>query len=371
MPQLDGIRAIAVIFVVIHHYFPYDSIVRESFRWGWFGVRLFFVLSGFLITSILLTQKNNLSTHNGISRIFAIKQFYIRRSFRIFPLYYLYVCILLLISPEMKENFFWFLTYTQNYLIFIKNDIAIVAGAGHLWTLAIEEQFYLFWPLMIILFPNRYLVSVILAFICIGICSRFFLRVFDDGGFVESMVPTTSNLDSLALGAMLAYFRMHIGQTRRFERSLAILGCIGFMYLIIQLVTWNFFDIRRGELTTEKWFFVTSDFFIGLLFIYVLNCAANNSVPGFAGNLLSSNFMTYIGKISYGIYVYHVLVQTVFSRSFQAMGVESYRKWWAILPLIVITLLISSLSFRYFENPINQLKNRFPYTRNDFSQANR
>ena len=150
-PALDVLRGIAIILVFFYHTFHFIPF----FEFGWMGVDLFFVLSGFLITDLLLvTQKNKNFFRN----------FYIRRFLRIFPLYYLVLTVFLVLSPYFfsqqnlneytyyNQNQFWFWAQLQNWL-FVTKGLGNSPYLSHLWSLAIEEQFYLFWPLLVKKFP--------------------------------------------------------------------------------------------------------------------------------------------------------------------------------------------------------------------------
>ncbi|MGB3153347.1 MAG: acyltransferase, partial [Chitinophagaceae bacterium] len=146
-PALDGMRGIAILFVIFHHNFEFISY---SF-FGWLGVDLFFVLSGFLITDILL---NTLNQQNFL------RNFYIRRVLRIFPLFYLAILVFLYLLPNIlttspdvsyyTKNQFWLWTYLQNWLFIFKEPYGDKILL-HTWSLAVEEQFYIIWPVTIFL----------------------------------------------------------------------------------------------------------------------------------------------------------------------------------------------------------------------------
>eukprot|EP01136_Pigoraptor_vietnamica_P044419 Opistho-1_new@21151 len=153
---LDVLRAFAVCFVIIAHWGPskfrseiLTFIFQKIIPDGLFGVDLFFVLSGFLITSILLNAKDNA---NG-NRMTIIKSFYIRRALRIFPIYYLLIAIVYLLNDQsVKDHLIYYLSYTSNFLTFKLRDWGSIS---HTWSLAVEEQFYLIWPWIIIFIPKK------------------------------------------------------------------------------------------------------------------------------------------------------------------------------------------------------------------------
>lgn len=145
MPHLDGLRAFAVGLVIYSHWMP--GHYQFKLPWGSAGVQLFFVLSGFLITGILLRCRTS------VARLSALRAFYVRRILRIFPLFY---CVLLLayvlnIEP-VRETVFWHLPYLSNFYFF---SIGRWDGdISHFWSLAVEEQFYLFWPAIVMFVPD-------------------------------------------------------------------------------------------------------------------------------------------------------------------------------------------------------------------------
>ncbi|MFN5330603.1 MAG: acyltransferase family protein [Planctomycetota bacterium] len=160
MRQLDGIRGLAIIGVFMNHF----GQVSWSVSCGWMGVSLFFVLSGFLITRILLMQKSVMSgAGGGLWRTLGI--FYARRSLRIFPLYYGIVVIACYWNLNQAGSVKWPLaTYTYNMVLASDNNI----GPGHLWSLCVEEQFYLVWPALILLCPPRILPWMIATVLIMG-----------------------------------------------------------------------------------------------------------------------------------------------------------------------------------------------------------
>ena len=167
LPELDGIRGLAVLTVILHHGF--------GFELGWFGVELFFALSGYLITGILVDAKGR---HRGWDYF---RGFYGRRSLRIFPLYYLVLLLVLVVLPGLwpmtfalfdpaREHAAWFWSYTQNVLF--AREGTILPGVFHLWSLAVEEQFYLLFPLLIYLLSIGTLLWVVPLLCVAGVVSR-------------------------------------------------------------------------------------------------------------------------------------------------------------------------------------------------------
>ena len=143
--SLDSIRAFAVFLVIFSHWLPFNFV--KTFHFGYIGVDIFFVLSGFLITNNLLKEKKETSNDLRIKFVH-LKNFIIRRSLRIFPVYYFLIFVLAIIGKTtyttINENIWYYITYTSNILFF--NTQKWDGMLSHLWSLAVEEQFYLFWP---------------------------------------------------------------------------------------------------------------------------------------------------------------------------------------------------------------------------------
>ncbi len=154
IPQFDSLRAIAVLLVIVHHWVPENSILNYTPN-GPLGVNIFFVLSGFLITGILLKSKKQVETH-GLARKTVFRNFYIRRTLRIFPIYYLLLIVLwYLKDPSIQKDGVYYFTYTSNFLFY--SEQFFPGRLAHLWPLAVEEQFYIIWPFLIIFTLRKYL----------------------------------------------------------------------------------------------------------------------------------------------------------------------------------------------------------------------
>lgn len=171
--ELDSFRAIAVLFVIIGHGAGVNNYLSKVFNAD-FGVNLFFVLSGFLITWILLVNREEAKSA-GLSVASIFKMFYIRRTLRIFPLYYLCVVIFFLLSSILTDNnrfiFPWLFTYSANWYFIIHQTW--VGHISHVWSLAVEEQFYLIWPTVMLLVSRKLLPLAIFIFIMVGLLFYF------------------------------------------------------------------------------------------------------------------------------------------------------------------------------------------------------
>jgi peptidoglycan/LPS O-acetylase OafA/YrhL len=174
-PELDGLRAFAVLAVIVEHAFGIRWAQTRFETWspGNVGVRLFFVLSGFLITGILLSGRRD-AEDTGASKRSVWTAFYLRRSLRIFPLAYAAIALACIAgAPTIRQHLGWYVTYTENFLF--ARQYSFEPPLSHFWSLAVEEQFYLIWPVVMLLVPETWLLPLILCSIGGAMLSRCLL----------------------------------------------------------------------------------------------------------------------------------------------------------------------------------------------------
>ena len=356
MPQLDSLRTIALVVVLITHYKVFDDIPRLE-RWGFFigstGLDFFFVMSGFLITTILLTGQRMVEG-GGQTVGFTLRRFYARRFLRIFPAYYgTLLALWLLEDPSVREFGAWHLTYTTNvYLVLSKN---ILYPTLHFWSLAVEEQFYVFWPALIFFTPRRWRPAAIFGLCTLAIVSRAVLFAQDQNLMVIRFA-TTSVLDYFSLGALLAIYR---GDPTRHAVALARLRWVAFRVgvpaalLLFALSPWY----ERNAYTA----------FCGLpnalFFVWLVDRTTTREWTGAFGRFLDNRVVNYVGRISYGAYLVHLPVEWQLEKWSWAWGWEAFREDVVVrfVACTVVTLAIAALSWELFEGPINRQKKRFPY----------
>jgi peptidoglycan/LPS O-acetylase OafA/YrhL len=359
MPQLDALRFFAVLGVMVAHNWHPRRLpwIFGDLDWAGLGVRLFFVLSGFLITGILIGCRNT-ADRTGVSLMFFIRRFYIRRILRIFPIYYLVVFIALAVNLEpAREIWGWLLTYTTNVYITLHNEW--IGRLGHFWSLAVEEQFYFIWPWIVLMSPRKRVLPILLFFIALAPVYRFYAYMnfpFDIGAMdFKAATFLFGNIDSLAIGALLALLwnsRIPKEKLRGYLTRLVLpTGVIIYMASLI------LYHYRIQPLV----FFVFGDLAAALMFAWLIGAAALGfrNIPG---KLLELPALVYLGKISYGIYVYHYLVPLMLVPILAWFGYE------LVIPgrlnfllSSVLTIAIASLSWHLFEFPINGLKRYFEY----------
>jgi peptidoglycan/LPS O-acetylase OafA/YrhL len=360
--QLDGLRGLAALAVVLSH----SISICNTLDFGPAGVRLFFVLSGFLITGILLRARAE-AEERGVPVGSVLGAFYVRRSLRIFPVYYVVVLLATALSlPGLRETFWPNVTYTNNLYLAWRGE-HVPGAVNHLWTLAVEEQFYLIWPFVVLWLPARYLVPVLLAMVAIGPASRAVLASFEPGDDVASKVLTCCCLDSLGLGALLAASGVgrpssvaHLPQRTTGYASptrLALWLGLALMALALTLsITQQAVVVRR----TIK----------ALAFSLVSLWLVAQAVRGFrgpVGALLASRPLVYLGSISYGLYLIHVFVPPLLALLAESVGLPfAFKDYSPAVRFAVMfggTLPLAMLSWHFLEKPLNDLKRHFPYVR--------
>jgi peptidoglycan/LPS O-acetylase OafA/YrhL len=354
MPQLDGLRAFAVGAVLIHHFFQPARIGGVDL--ALLGVWLFFVLSGFLITGILLRSRDQVD-YSGSPSGFVLGQFYIRRFLRIFPLYYSVLFMAATIDlGDVRDTIFWHLTYLSNYLFATRQYWGPMTG--HFWSLSVEEQFYILWPALILFAPRRLLLKLIISAIAIGPIFRVAAH-FLDFNWIARLTVLPASFDALGLGALLAYCSHHASEKpmliKRLKQCIYWLGVPG---LIVFLGLQKLENYKLlSDVTVNSWFI--EPVLWALMFVWVIN-RASLGFTGVAAKILEFKPLAYTGKISYGIYVYHPFVYALVPVLFYTTAVDFY----LLPPLLQFGLLVgttvgmAALSWHFLESPINSLKNR-------------
>jgi len=347
-PQLDALRAAAVTAVMFEHFSVDGLITVQVFNLGLLGllgVLLFFVLSGYLITGILLNLRES-----SLRR--ALGRFYIRRILRIFPIYYLTLLVLAAIGlPSAVQYMFWHGMYLSNVLFVLKPQVA--APIAHLWTLSVEEQFYLIWPLLMLAVPYKHVRRVILCSITIGICWKAVV-INTLGDHLAGALPVFSCLDSLAVGAWLAFVEQDETLQSRREQILRNLLFAGGAVLSTQaflLITgWG-----RGLVLMTS--FVGASFF----FAWLVGRAAQG-FRGWIRAVLEWRPLLYMGKISYGIYLYHYFMPRVLTYLLNNFGFAQPGNVFAGVLAFTLTVITATLSWYLLERPISHLKQKLSYT---------
>jgi len=352
MPQLDGLRALAVSGVMFQHFFGNYYLLPRLLEVGDLGVRLFFVLSGFLITGILLQCRDGLDGANTVGG--AALRFYARRALRILPVFYVVLAVATLMDLDpVRESLAWHMAYLSNF--YLAKQGFWDGCVSHLWSLAVEEQFYLIWPVVVLMTPRQWLARVIGAAIVVGILSPSAALLAGANPIAATVLPN-SCLDTLGMGALLALFA-HDPRYAGRRRRLVMLGRNLGAPLFLLMAALHAFGIA------QEVYLVGRDMAVALLGVWVIdNCArGGDSVLDRALRLPP---LVYVGRISYGIYLVHLFIP-------DALASLAHRFGWQLpataLPraalYTAVAIVLASLSWHLFEKPLNDLKRLFPYRR--------
>lgn len=362
-PQLDALRAIAVLLVLFSHFFAGGP-------WGDYGVRLFFVLSGFLITSIILTVKDGIHD-SRLTLAAAARSFFVRRSLRLFPIYYLVLLIYLGIAYAtdaevggIRQDWPYHFAYLTNVLVFLRGEW--VGPLSPYWSLAVEEQFYIGWFWIVVLTTRRHLPLVALAFFVGSVAFRLLSYVAGADHYADFLLPACS--DTLAAGALLAIgtharYRGDFAGLRRWlaqRREAWPLVAAG---LGVALVLCSY-GLDKDHLARR----LATNVLSSLIFAYlVFRCYVG--VTGRCGRLLSMPALVALGKVSYGIYVYHMLALYICRRyiplhlydAADGSALFFVQRLVDFFVPALLTLALAKLSWRFVESPVLRLKERFDY----------
>lgn len=295
LKELDGVRAIAALMVMFFHFFQHLethndvlSALRKLAFFGQTGVSLFFVLSGFLITRILISSKNS-------KKYFL--NFYARRSLRIFPLYYFYLSLVFIIIPLLEgtdipafkqQIYHWI--YLQDFAITFHWDYK---GPLHFWSLAVEEHFYLFFPLLVYYLKNSQLISALITIVLTSVFLRFILS---SNGY-EVFFFTFTRMDELVFGAFIAVLEIK-GMLTNEKLKHYVLGFI--LTSIPTVIIW--LSLSGKVIVIIQ---VVKYLFISLNYFFIIAALVSMKDTAVLKKFFNKIFFVYTGKISYGLYVYH------------------------------------------------------------------
>jgi peptidoglycan/LPS O-acetylase OafA/YrhL len=352
-PQLDALRAFFVVCVLITHFWqpdPLPSLLRRV-DFGFIGVRAFFVLSGFLITRILL-QCRTTAEESGQTPLSFVRRFYARRFLRIFPVYYLIIALAILVNvPPAREIWPWLVTYTSNVYqaVFDQN----VRYFGHFWTLAVEEQFYLVWPWIVLYATRRSLPWIIL--VSMGVAMVYRDVALRQLGEHWGTLPFAS-LDTLGAGALLAIAvhatRDRDALQRTLLRTVFPTGVV--TYFGLHALTFRSDDDRLLVAFHETAFAMIC---CGII------AAADRGIGGVGGRLLELRPIVFLGRISYGIYAYHFFMPWLLMRLLPRLGWQLPEPGPArFITAAVVTTIVAAASWYILERPVNRLKKFVPYS---------
>ena len=348
---LDGIRFFSILGVMLAHWIP--SRITVSFAWG---VIVFFVLSGYLITRILLTTKDKYGSKNTIH---LFKVFYIRRSLRIFPIYFFTILALYFLEfTDVKANIVWLLTFTANIKFSLENDFH--GSIGHLWSLSVEEQFYLLYPLLIFFIGRKFVLPSLIIMIVAGVATRATLY-FSGSGLIAQATFTLCALDSLAIGGLLAYIEIYHRDLLAKIIHQYWVYWLSTLFLYFLCCFFFAYGLDKLNPAMSAYNLILGRFLISLLTFYLIA----RCILGLTKSLkvmLEQRHVVFLGKVSYGMYFYHLFVQKLIDYCLihvQQVPIKSSYVMFGVY--FSTTVLVSTLSWYAIEARMNGLKKNFTY----------
>lgn len=356
--QLDGLRFLAVALVLVDHWLAEFNTIP----YGPLGVTLFFVLSGFLITRILMvSREKNIDQEGGMGSY--LKKFYIRRTLRIFPIYYLTVAVLYALDvAPVRDTIGWCMLYATNiYIAYNQHWMGVI---DHFWSLAVEEQFYIFFPFLIFLTPRRWLVTALVSMIVMSVLLRlyFFLAGYE---WMVNYVSMPMCLDSFGLGGIMAWLQLRKPEVfvKLFNKTWLIWLSLA-AWILVQY--WSKAHVEIHNIAND-----VVDRLVSSIFCFFL---IGKAVIGYTGPMrwfLENSVSSYLGKISYGMYLYHNFIYNHFHTQPTHPTLRLLHKIqnWApalgnsqvfqMFLFFALTALLAALSWQFIEKPINNLKDRY------------
>lgn len=357
-PNLNGIRFIAAFLVIIHHLehikfmngfqsyweVPFISVI------GKLGVVLFFVLSGFLITYLLLSEESKFQT-------ISIKKFYIRRLLRIWPLYFTILILAFAVLPNIDslilKGFSREVIYENLgfklflYVIFLPNLslalLGIVPYVSHTWSIGTEEQFYLVWPVLIKYVRKRrieLMIFIILFYMIINYILKYDFETNYRYQYILLKFWNTFNIDCMAIGGIFAIILFEKKTILDVLKSKLV-----FYITLITTIVLIFFGIHFSYLHSE--------IYATLFGIIILNYATNSNIP-FS---LENKTLNYLGNISYGLYMYHPI--SIGISILIAKNLNLINNWFLYPVTIGLTIIFAALSYKYLESFFLKFKSKY------------
>jgi len=346
IPSLNGIRAISILIVIFSHFKILNNFIRNNFypalilENGALGVNIFFVISGFLITKLLIAEEEKKGQ-------VSLKNFYIRRILRIFPAYYFLLIIYYLLQNFkliQLSNSSWIsaLTYSK----FLNHSLDVYSE--HLWSLSVEEWFYLFWPFIFIYLPRRRLLIALIVIILVPLIRLYGynhkIYLFEIDG-----LTLFQRADGLMIGCIIALF-----YEKSLQLSIKIFKFIKFPKLL--LLIFFCFAVFLENLNIKHHLhlgiflipLLGSGGTITLLFIGLLILFSINDKTSWWYFFLNSKIMNYLGKLSYSLYLWQQII------IYGSLGFVSNKPY-----NLFFTFLLANISHYFIERPFLKLKNKF------------
>jgi peptidoglycan/LPS O-acetylase OafA/YrhL len=337
-PHLDGLRALAILGILFEHL---DLPLPVMLRCGPLSVRFFFVLTGYFITMSLWRVRGEMAASG--EGLLPLGRYYLARLLRTGPPFYLSLLIGAVFGiEEVRTNFFWLATFQAN------NYIAWLGywpdAISHYWSLAVQEQFYFLWPIVVLLLPRKWFLSTMAAFIVFGLGFRIFC-IASDSNTLMRWVTLFGCVDSFAVGGLVAYLKQSQILDRMWQSKKLLFA--------MPLVAGACFFLGRALMTLPEnnVLLALTESIDAVFLAWVLAVSLKGMNKRYA-RLLSWAPLVYLGKISYGMYVYHVFIIILISPLLVPYGLsEGHNALGRIAVLLVLTVAMSSLSWHWLEQP--------------------
>jgi peptidoglycan/LPS O-acetylase OafA/YrhL len=343
VPSLDGLRAISILMVLAAHQASYSSgkLISVVMTAGPLGVRFFFVISGFLITTLLLRERH-------MTGAISLQNFYVRRCLRILPAFYMFVLAIVVLQRMQwitlpPDNLWYVLTYTMNYAQ------SGVYWTGHLWSLSVEEQFYLIWPVMMRLFSVKANTMTAVAFMTIAPVLRFLSVIIDPSrhAFWRVLFPSEAFqliADAIACGCLLAIVLPQLENRPWFTRLLASrIALLAFPTIVLLNalgIAPSWFPARLYALTAVTIVNIGITFYVARAILLPTDTV---------GKLLNSRLLISIGVLSYSLYLWQQIFINPYSHSvFQKFPLN-----------LVLVFAAATLSYYGLERPLLGIRRKF------------
>lgn len=358
--QLDVFRFLAAFAIVFYHIYDKgtgyfgkpafmlrsDGSLNRPGLWMdtaihnlWIGVDLFFLISGFLITYLLLQERQ-------LNEKINIKKFYVRRILRIWPLYYLILStgpLMAMAYGEASPNYLKHALFLGNFDLI--NVGWISPSVSHLWSICIEEHFYLFWPLLLYFIPNKRLPVFFMLVILISFLFKTYVLYNSDKAWMTLFLHTLSRCDILAIGALLGYYY--------YKKPFVLNVPLGVRLVVYFIGLFLFCNDTLALWDSLFPTIIKRYFYVGILGFWMFNYMFNPN----AKFVLKDGIIHYFGRISYGIYMFHPVIIVIIIHALKKAGHPSI--YLLLIITVLLTLGIAACSFEFFEKPFLKLKNRF------------
>lgn len=350
-PALDGLRGVGCFLIIIYHLFPF---INKYLFFSFLAMDIFFVLSGFLITDILL---------NSYGQKAYLKNFYVRRLLRVFPLYYVSLIFFLILLPiliKLPIDIGYYTSHKPYFYFFLQNWLLILKPTtqnylNHLWSMGVEEQFYLLWPLLFAVIKKP---KILLAILIVLLLSFSFFRFYIWTHPVENLSYYTfyayTRIDGICIGCMVALFQ-------RINPKF-ISDYMAWIILSFAALNFGFYAINQQNNYSFPYLALVGYATFSILFGVLVHTIINNNSK-FLIAVFDISILKFLGRVSYGTYIFHwplYLLANPYMVKWFSQNIQSIPPYLiSSISLTILSFFLGWLSYRYFEMPFLRLKKHF------------